>query len=80
MDPKVFITDAGPVVYYDLLNTATTTTPYNGQGIYMINMGLGQPQGNCVGWSAYDGPNPTFNANNPAPNYCTQPTSNYPIN
>jgi hypothetical protein len=46
----------------------------------MINMNLGQQQGNCVGWSAYDGPNPTFNANNPAPNYCTQPTSNYPIN
>ena len=50
------------------------------QGIYMINMGLGSPQGNCVGWSAYDGPNNTFNANNPAPNYCTQPTSKYPIN
>jgi hypothetical protein len=80
LDPKVFITDAGPVVYYDLLNTATATVPYNDQGIWMINMGLGQPQGNCVGWSAYDGPNPTFNANNPAPNYCTQPTSNYPIN
>jgi hypothetical protein len=80
LDPKVFITDAGPVVYYDLLNTATATAPYNDQGIWMINMGLGQPQGNCVGWSAYDGPNPTFNANNPAPNYCTQPTSNYPIN
>jgi hypothetical protein len=80
LDPKVFITDAGPVVYYDLLNTATSTTAYNDQGIYMINMGLGQPVGNCVGWSAYDGPNPTFNANNPAPNYCTQPTSNYPIN
>jgi hypothetical protein len=80
LDPKVFITDAGPVVYYDLLSTLTTTTPYNDFGIYMINMGLGQPQGNCVGWSAYDGPNTTFNANNPAPNYCTQPTSNYPIN
>jgi hypothetical protein len=80
LDPKVFITDAGPVVYYDLLNSLTETTPYNDQGIWMINMGLGQPQGNCVGWSAYDGPNPTFNANNPAPNYCTQPTSNYPIN
>jgi hypothetical protein len=52
----------------------TATVPYNDQGIWMINMGLGQPQGNCVGWSAYDGPNPTFNANNPAPNYCTQPT------
>jgi hypothetical protein len=80
LDPKVFITDSGPVVYYDLLSTLTTTTPYNDFGIYMINMGLGQPQGNCVGWSAYDGPNTTFNANNPAPNYCTQPTSNYPIN
>ncbi len=80
LDPKVYITDAGPVVYYDLLNTLTATTPYNDQGIYLINMGLGKPQGNCVGWSAYDGPNPTFNANNPAPNYCTQPTSNYPIN
>jgi hypothetical protein len=81
LDPKVFITDAGPVVYYDLLNTATASgASYNDQGIWMINMGLGQPQGNCVGWSAYDGPNPTFNANNPAPNYCTQPTSNYPIN
>ncbi len=80
LDPKVYITDAGPVVYYDLLNTLTETTPYNDQGIYLINMGLGQPQGNCVGWSAYDGPNFTFNANNPAPNYCTQPTSNYPIN
>jgi hypothetical protein len=81
LDPKVFITDAGPVVYYDLLNTATAAgASYNDQGIWMINMGLGQPQGNCVGWSAYDGPNPTFNANNPAPNYCTQPTSNYPIN
>jgi hypothetical protein len=80
LDPKVFVTDAGPVIYYDLLNTLTTTTPYNDQGIWMINMGLGQPQGNCVGWSAYDGPNPTFNAKNAAPNYCTQPTSNYPIN
>ncbi len=80
LDPKVFITDAGPVVYYDLLNTPTATAPYNDQGIWMINMGLGQPKGNCVGWSAYDGPNPTFNANNPSPNYCTQPTSNYPIN
>jgi hypothetical protein len=80
LDPKVFITDTGPVVYYDFLNTYSATTPYNDQGIYMINMNLGQPQGNCVGWSAYDGPNPTFNANNPAPNYCTQPTSNYPIN
>jgi len=80
LDPKVFITDAGPVVYYDLLNTLTASVPYNDQGIWMINMNLGQPQGNCVGWSAYDGPNPTFNANNPAPNYCTQPTSNYPIN
>jgi len=80
LDPKVYITDAGPVVYYDLLDTLTTTLPYNDQGIYMINMGLGSPQGNCVGWSAYDGPNNTFNANNPAPNYCTQPTSNYPIN
>jgi hypothetical protein len=80
LDPKVFVTDAGPVVYYDLLNTYSSSTPYNDQGIWMINMGLGQPQGNCVGWSAYDGPNPTFNANNPAPNYCTQPTSNYPIN
>jgi hypothetical protein len=80
LDPKVYITDAGPVVYYDLLTTLTATIPYNDLGIYLINMGLGQPQGNCVGWSAYDGPNPTFNANNPAPNYCTQPTSNYPIN
>jgi hypothetical protein len=80
LDPKVYITDAGPVVYYDLLNILTTTLPYNDQGIYMINMGLGSPQGNCVGWSAYDGPNNTYNSNNPAPNYCTQPTSNYPIN
>jgi hypothetical protein len=80
LDPKVYITDAGPVVYYDLLNILTTTSPYNDQGIYMINMGLGSPQGNCVGWSAYDGPNNTYNSNNPAPNYCTQPTSNYPIN
>jgi hypothetical protein len=50
------------------------------QGIWMLNIGHGQPQGNCVGWSAYDGPNPTFSANSPAPNYCTHPTTNYPIN
>jgi hypothetical protein len=31
-------------------------------------------------WSAYDGTNPTFNANSPAPNYCTKPTTIYPIN
>jgi hypothetical protein len=60
LDPKYFITQNGPMLYYDLLTTLTTTAPYNDEGIYMINLQLGPPSGPCVGSSAYDGLNPTW--------------------
>jgi hypothetical protein len=60
LDPKYFITQNGPVLYYDLLTTLTTTEPYDDKGIYMIDLQLGPPSGACVGSSAYDGLNPTW--------------------
>jgi hypothetical protein len=60
LDPKYFITANGPVVYYDQLLIVTKTTPYQDNGIFMINMQLGSPYGPCVGSSAEEGLNPTW--------------------
>ncbi len=60
LDPKYFVTASGPVVYYDRLLALTNTSPYQDEGIYLINMQLGAPSGPCVGSSAQEGLNPTW--------------------
>jgi hypothetical protein len=55
LDPKYFITSRGPAIYYDRILAVSATQPYMAQGIYLINMQLGPPSGNCVGSSAEDG-------------------------
>jgi hypothetical protein len=63
LDPKFFITsEYGPMVYYAKMNALTATQPYSELGIYYINMQLGAPFGPCVGSSAEEGLNPTWNA------------------
>jgi hypothetical protein len=62
LDPKFFITSQyGPLVYYAKMNALTLTQPYAELGIYYINMQLGAPSGPCVGSSAEEGLNPTWN-------------------
>jgi hypothetical protein len=62
LDPKFFITEQyGPMVYYAKMNALTPTQPYSELGIYYINMQLGAPFGPCVGSSAEEGLNPTWN-------------------
>jgi hypothetical protein len=62
LDPKFFITSQyGPMVYYAKMNALTLTQPYSELGIYYINMQLGAPSGPCVGSSAEEGLNPTWN-------------------
>lgn len=60
LDPKYYITQNGPIVYYSNFTALTTTTPYQDNGIYSINMNLGAPFGPCVGSSAHEGLNPTW--------------------
>ncbi len=55
LDPEYFITANGPYVYYADLLVHTTTQPYQIQGFYFIDMGLGPPSGPCVGSSAESG-------------------------
>jgi hypothetical protein len=54
-DPEYFITSNGPYVYYAQLFTKTATQPYQVNGFWYMDMGLGPASGPCVGSSAEDG-------------------------
>jgi hypothetical protein len=55
LDPKYFITQQGPFVYYDRIVPLTSKTLYNNEGVYYINLLLGPPSGPCVGSGAEGG-------------------------
>jgi len=54
-DPEYYITANGPYLYYSRNVVASPTTPFQLQGRYFIDMGLGPPSGGCVGSSAQGG-------------------------
>jgi hypothetical protein len=55
LDPKYYITENGPYVYYDKIEVESAKTTYSNEGIWFINMNLGAPSGPCVGSSAEGG-------------------------